>query len=126
MSDRFYMIEDKYIPPAPPKMPEESENEENAEAMEIYEEEKKKYEQQIEQEEADFSPDFEVPRVGCPMLATLAETLAVKQRVHNCNKNQIHLEIWARSVIIRNYSGGCHSQTFGLLKAVKPKFLGFK
>ena len=37
LSDRFYVIEDNYIPPEPPKPPEETE-EEDEEAAEAFEE----------------------------------------------------------------------------------------
>jgi len=83
-SDRFYVIEDKYIPPEPPQPPPETE-EDNTEALEAYEEEKTRYEEFIKEQEADFSPDFEIPRDGCPMLATLAEVLQVKSQISQQN-----------------------------------------
>lgn len=83
-SDRFYIIEDKYIPPEPPNPPKETE-EEDQEAIDAYEEEKEKYDELIKEEESKFHPDFEIPRDGCPMLATLAEVLQAPSRISQQN-----------------------------------------
>ena len=66
------IFQDKYIPPEPPQAPSAT-SVEDLEADEAFKEELEKYEAKIKADEEAFEPDFEIPRDGETMEATLGK-----------------------------------------------------
>lgn len=82
--EKFYVIEDKYIPPEPPQAPSAT-SVEDLEADEAFKEELEKYEAKIKADEEAFEPDFEIPRDGETMEATLDKCLNCESTINEQN-----------------------------------------
>jgi hypothetical protein len=79
--DRFYIIEDQYLPPEAPLAPPVVEGESNT----AFIEELEKFNEKIKKEEEDFEPDFDISRNGKTMEATLDSCLECESRINSQN-----------------------------------------
>merc|ERR1711892_31561 len=82
--EKFYIIEDKYIPPEPPQAPSAT-SVEDTEADEAFQAEIEKYEAKIAADEEAFEPDFDMPRNGETMEATLDACLKCESTITEQN-----------------------------------------
>jgi len=82
--EKFYIIEDKYIPPEPPQAPSAT-SVDDTESDEAYQAEMEKYQAKIADDEDAFEPDFDMPREGETMEATLDACLKCESTITEQN-----------------------------------------